>query len=103
MSPPAQRLTDRKREAIIQAAIAEFRDDGFEVTSMDKVAAREEVSKRTVYNHFASKDELFAEILSQLWESSQGERELAYSSEQPVDAQLRELMRLKMSMLNNAS
>lgn len=101
--PPAQRLTDRKREAIIQAAIAEFRDNGFEATSMDKVAARAAVSKRTVYNHFASKDELFAEILSQLWESSQGERELAYSSEQPVDEQLRELMRQKMNMLNNAS
>jgi TetR/AcrR family transcriptional regulator of autoinduction and epiphytic fitness len=34
-----QRLTDRKREAIIQAAIAEFRANGFEITSMDKIAA----------------------------------------------------------------
>jgi TetR/AcrR family transcriptional regulator of autoinduction and epiphytic fitness len=25
------------------------------------------VSKRTVYNHFPSKEELFAEILNQLW------------------------------------
>ena len=34
-----QRLTDRKREAIVAAAIAEFRVNGFEVTSMDKIAA----------------------------------------------------------------
>ena len=55
------RLTDRKREAIIQAAIEAFRADGFEATSMDKIAAKAEVSKRTVYNHFPSKEELFAE------------------------------------------
>ncbi|MFL6609269.1 MAG: TetR/AcrR family transcriptional regulator, partial [Pseudomonas sp.] len=34
-----QRLTERKREAILQAAIAEFRSSGFEVTSMDRIAA----------------------------------------------------------------
>ena len=45
-----QRLTDRKREAIIQAAIAEFRANGFDITSMDKIAATAGVSKRTVYN-----------------------------------------------------
>ena len=60
---PTPRLTDRKREAIVQAAIAEFRANGFDATSVDKVAARAEVSKRTLYNHFPSKDALFAEIL----------------------------------------
>lgn len=99
----APRLTDRKREAIIQAAITEFRDNGFKVTSMDKIAARAGVSKRTVYNHFPSKDELFAEILAQLWESSQDQLELDYRSDQPLREQLRELMQLKMSMFNNAS
>ena len=48
----------------------EFRDNGFEATSVDKVAARAEVSKRTLYNHFPSKDELFAAILHILWENS---------------------------------
>lgn len=100
---PAQRLTDRKREAIIQAAIAEFRDNGFQITSMDKIAARAEVSKRTVYNHFPSKDELFAEILAQLWESSQDQLEQDYCSDQPLREQLRALMQVKMEMLNNAS
>ena len=100
---PAQRLTDRKREAIIQAAIAEFRDNGFQVTSMDRIAARAEVSKRTVYNHFPSKDELFAEILAQLWESSQDQLEQDYCGDQPLREQLRALMQVKMEMLNNAS
>jgi AcrR family transcriptional regulator len=60
-----QRLTDRKREAIVQAAIAEFRTHGFEATSVDKVAARAEVSKRTLYNHFPSKDAVVAAYLRQ--------------------------------------
>ncbi len=100
---PAQRLTDRKREVIIQAAIAEFRDNGFQITSMDKIAARAEVSKRTVYNHFPSKDELFAEILAQLWESSQDQLEQDYCRDQPLREQLRALMQVKMAMLNNGS
>ena len=99
----AQRLTDRKREAIIQAAIAEFRAYGFEATSMDKIAARAGVSKRTVYNHFPSKEELFAEIMLQLWESSAGQRELVYCNDRPLREQLRELMQSKMRMLNDAN
>src|SRR5664279_2720391 len=97
------RLTDRKREAIIQAAIAEFRDNGFKVTSMDRIAARAEVSKRTVYNHFPSKDELFAEILLELWECSKEQLELLYRPDQPLREQLREMMTTKMKMLNESS
>jgi TetR/AcrR family transcriptional regulator of autoinduction and epiphytic fitness len=100
---PAQRLTDRKREAIIQAAIAEFRDNGFKVTSMDNIAARAGVSKRTVYNHFPSKDELFAGILTQLWESVQDQFELDYRKDQPLREQLRALMRAKMGVFNDPS
>ncbi|WP_313213004.1 TetR family transcriptional regulator, partial [Stenotrophomonas sp.] len=38
------RLTDRKREAILRAAVAEFREFGFAGTSMDRIAATAEVS-----------------------------------------------------------
>ncbi|TMH02248.1 MAG: TetR/AcrR family transcriptional regulator [Betaproteobacteria bacterium] len=98
---PAQRLTDRKREAIVQAAVAEFRSHGFEATSMDKVAATAEVSKRTLYNHFASKEDLFAEILMQLWHRSASQVELAYRAEQPLREQLLALMLQKLAMLSH--
>jgi TetR/AcrR family transcriptional regulator of autoinduction and epiphytic fitness len=96
---PATRLTDRKRDAIIQAAIVEFRANGFEATSVDKVAARAEVSKRTLYNHFPSKDELFAAILHILWESSASELRRAYEPDRPVRDQLLELLSSKLAML----
>ncbi|KAE9644368.1 TetR/AcrR family transcriptional regulator [Pseudomonas sp. PB106] len=94
-----QRLTDRKREAIIQAAIAEFRANGFEITSMDKIAATAGVSKRTVYNHFPSKEELFAEILNQLWTRISAEPAVIYNREQPLREQLRQMLQAKVQMM----
>ncbi|MBI3229670.1 MAG: TetR/AcrR family transcriptional regulator, partial [Burkholderiales bacterium] len=100
---PAPRLTDRKRDAILQAAIAEFRANGFDATSMDKIAASAEVSKRTVYNHFPSKDDLFAAILQQLWEASVTDDDKAYRPDVSLRQQLLELMQHKMQMLNDAN
>ncbi|MDT3313256.1 TetR/AcrR family transcriptional regulator [Pseudomonas sp. rhizo66] len=94
-----QRLTDRKREAIIQAAIAEFRAHGFEITSMDKIAATAGVSKRTVYNHFPSKEELFAEILNQLWARISAEPSVVYSRDQPLREQLRQMLQAKVQLM----
>lgn len=95
------RLTDRKRDAIVQAAIVEFRANGFEATSVDKVAARAEVSKRTLYNHFPSKDELFAAILHVLWESSASALQRAYDPARPLREQLLELLQGKLAMLSD--
>ncbi|QHI97791.1 TetR family transcriptional regulator [Xylophilus rhododendri] len=95
-----QRLTDRKRAAIVQAAVAEFRAHGFEATSMDRVAASAEVSKRTLYNHFSSKDELFAEILMQLWDRSTTTLDLAYRPDRPLQQQLAALLLRKVAMLS---
>ncbi|WP_207282527.1 TetR/AcrR family transcriptional regulator [Pseudomonas sp. FW300-N2F2] len=94
-----QRLTERKREAILQAAIAEFRSSGFEITSMDKIAATAGVSKRTVYNHFPSKEELFAEILNRLWNSITAEQDMPYSSQTPLREQLQTLLQAKLHLL----
>ena len=94
-----QRLTERKREAILQAAIAEFRSSGFEITSMDKIAATAGVSKRTVYNHFPSKEALFAEILNRLWNSITAEQDMAYSPQKPLREQLQTLLQAKLHML----
>ncbi|ROU06200.1 TetR/AcrR family transcriptional regulator [Lysobacter enzymogenes] len=104
MSTPAPaRLTDRKRAAILDAAIAEFRQAGYEATSMDRVAASAGVSKRTVYNHFPSKEVLFAHILRQLMERTLASPELAYRADRPLRAQLLELVRQKMELLQDES
>ena len=100
-SAHTQRLTDRKRAAIIEAAIDEFRAAGYEATSMDRIAARAGTSKRTVYNHFPSKETLFAEILQQLWEASLAGEDLAFHADRPLREQLLELLGQKLRLLNN--
>ncbi|CAH0274444.1 TetR/AcrR family transcriptional regulator [Stenotrophomonas lactitubi] len=103
MSRAPQRLTDRKREAIVRAAVEEFRSAGYEATSMDRIAAVAGVSKRTVYNHFPSKEELFALILEELWHSSVASVELPYRADQPLDMQLLQLLRQKLDLLGDAN
>jgi len=58
--------SSKKRTAIITAAIVEFKNNGYQTTSMDQIALSAEVSKRTVYNHFSSKELLFDAIIAQM-------------------------------------
>src|ERR1700709_2641067 len=51
------------RERILNASQQLFRDQGINSTGMDQLCAVAEVSKRTLYQHFAGKDELIAEGL----------------------------------------
>jgi AcrR family transcriptional regulator len=53
------------RERIISASRQLFRDQGINCTGMDQLSAVAQVSKRTLYQHFTSKDELIAEHLRQ--------------------------------------
>lgn len=100
-TPPPTRLTDRKRQAIVAAALGQFRDFGFDATSMDKIAAAAGVSKRTVYNHFPSKDDLFSHILEELWNSSAALDACRYQPGAPLRAQLLTLLEQKMALLQD--
>jgi AcrR family transcriptional regulator len=51
------------RERILSASRQLFRDQGINGTGMDQLCTVAEVSKRTLYQHFAGKDELIAEHL----------------------------------------
>ncbi|WP_296559255.1 TetR/AcrR family transcriptional regulator [Pigmentiphaga sp.] len=100
-SRPTKRLTERKREDIVRAAVEEFRTAGYEATSMDRIAQAAGVSKRTVYNHFPSKEELFALMLEQLWASSAASVDLPYRSDLPLTQQLRQLLMQKLELLGD--
>lgn len=53
----------RKRAAILATATEVFLEEGYARTSMDKVHAKVGGSKRTLYNHFPSKQHLFEAIV----------------------------------------
>ena len=51
------------REHILYAAKTVFLEMGFERASMDVIAARAQTSKRTLYAHFESKENLYLAII----------------------------------------
>src|SRR5690606_6360238 len=51
------------RERIIKAAVKLFHGEGIRAVSVDAVAAKAGVTKRTLYYHFRSKDDLIAAYL----------------------------------------
>ena len=60
--------TPDARQRLLDAACEAFREEGYRV-SIDRIAARAQVARQTVYNHFGSKDGLFAEVVGQVIES----------------------------------
>jgi TetR/AcrR family transcriptional regulator of autoinduction and epiphytic fitness len=84
----SERLTDRKRVDILAAAVVSFSEMGFDNTSMDLIAHSAGVSKRTVYNHFPSKDLLFEAIVARLKDSAARAVPLQYDGAQPLEPQL---------------
>lgn len=51
------------RQRLLDAACEAFREEGYQV-SIDRIAARAQVARQTLYNHFPSKEALFAEVVS---------------------------------------
>lgn len=56
---------DGKTTAIVDAAQQTFLTKGFDASSMDEIALKAGVSKRTVYNRFRSKEELFGAAIEE--------------------------------------
>ncbi|MEV0696523.1 TetR/AcrR family transcriptional regulator [Saccharopolyspora sp. NPDC050389] len=59
MSPTGR---PEKRRAIETAARKVFGREGYTRASVDAIAAEAQVSKRTIYNHFADKEQLFLSV-----------------------------------------
>jgi TetR/AcrR family transcriptional regulator, mexJK operon transcriptional repressor len=95
---PATR-SERKHQAIIDAATELFLRDGFRDTTMDAIAGRAGVSKQTVYKHFADKRQLFSEIVLGTVDAAgdpvdEGSAELERSAD--LEADLRDLARRQL-------
>ena len=54
----------RTRAAVVDAARALFLQQGYAGTTMEQIAARAGLTKRTVYNNYGDKDALFTQIVA---------------------------------------
>jgi TetR/AcrR family transcriptional repressor of mexJK operon len=91
--PPDEGRSVRKRRAILEAGRTVFMRGGYEGASMDEVAALAQVSKQTVYKHFADKQTLFTEILNLDMEGRANELVQALAETEGDKADLHELAR----------
>lgn len=56
-------VADDRAERIVEAALAEFSEYGYSGSRLESVARRAGISKPTLLRHFASKDEIFREVV----------------------------------------
>ena len=83
----------RSRELILDAAVGFFARHGFLAANMDELAAEAGVAKRTVYNLFGSKDELFRAVVHRttgIAERFVAEQVSAPVGVAPLDEEMRE-------------
>ena len=63
---PRKRLTgEERRAAILDCALAVFAERGYHASSIDDIAREAGISKALIYEHFASKQDLYAVLLEQ--------------------------------------
>jgi AcrR family transcriptional regulator len=84
---PNERAPERRRQELLQAAIAEFAAHGFAGARMQVIADRTNSNKALIYSYFGNKQDLYLEVLEFLYSSIRAaEQELALESLPPVEA-----------------
>ncbi|MDM3869871.1 TetR/AcrR family transcriptional regulator [Porticoccus sp. W117] len=84
--------SQQKQQDIVRAAEQVFIECGYRGASVDAIAERAQVSKRTIYNHFNNKESLFQHITNLLIEEVVRSSSVVYDREQPLDKQLFDIL-----------
>jgi AcrR family transcriptional regulator len=77
---------EKRRAAILDAALEEFAARGFAATRLDDVARRARIAKGTIYLYFRDKESLFQELVRTMLSPLVGTIEAAPLSEVPIRA-----------------
>ncbi|MFS1511558.1 TetR/AcrR family transcriptional regulator [Chengkuizengella sp. SCS-71B] len=93
----------KKRETIMDGAIKAFVIEGYEKASMDRIAYHAEVSKRTVYNHFANKDDLFQAVFKRLLSEQELLKNITYDPDKTLEEQLALFADAEIFLINDPS
>lgn len=65
--PPSRRGRPPKRDAVLDAAVAEFLAHGYEHATLAAIAARAGVSTATVFKHFHAKADIFGAVMARVF------------------------------------
>jgi AcrR family transcriptional regulator len=61
-----ERTKEKTRQKIIEVAINLFNKQGFDSTSLEQIAEKADVARKTLYNHFPAKESIILEYLQRL-------------------------------------
>lgn len=89
------------REAIVDAAQRLFLERGFGAVSMDELAVAACVARRTLYNQFTSKEEIFREMLLRVSRQLEDAFPPGIETEGDVDRVLRLIARVILDLHKN--
>ena len=67
--PTGSAQPDASRERILRAATDIFAAQGLDGARVDEIATRAGINKRMLYHYFGNKDDLFAAVLDELYET----------------------------------
>lgn len=92
--PPkvTDRYKEEKRASLLQSALICFAEKGFHDTKIDDIAAHAKSSKGAIYNYFASKEEIFLQILERRNEETMDRLRNTFAEMQTAEEKLRFLM-----------
>ena len=93
--------TEQKQRDIVQAAVDEFRQHGFEGARITRVAESAGVSSRTLYKHFPSKEALFDAIIEKVVLQTGAIPTRHYQDDRPLKTQLVEALTLYMEAITD--
>jgi TetR/AcrR family transcriptional regulator of autoinduction and epiphytic fitness len=96
-----KRDTSKKRNSIVDAAIQAFQEEGYDNTSMDRIAEVAGASKRTVYNHFPSKEALFEAVIERFMGEVSALKAIPYDPETTLESQLAGFAKGKLKILDD--
>lgn len=91
--------SELKRLSILDSAKSAFLDKGYDSVSMDFIADKASVSKRTVYSHFGSKEDLFGNIMFATCSIKQQEMQSGIDTEKPIEEVLTEIGRTFLTFM----
>jgi TetR/AcrR family transcriptional regulator, regulator of autoinduction and epiphytic fitness len=101
--PKKTNQISKKQIDILDAAVQAFQELGYDNASMDYIAKIANASKRTVYNHFPSKEALFMAVMNRFMEEASQLKQITYSSDRTIEDQLSEFAEAKLAVANNPS
>ncbi|MEI5638717.1 MULTISPECIES: TetR/AcrR family transcriptional regulator [unclassified Pseudoalteromonas] len=91
----------QKQQSILCAAIEEFAQKGLQATTMESISQSAEVSKRTLYKHYSTKDELFDAVVELLIERIKPITAIQFIPNYDFSVQLEHLAKSAMTLLND--